>query len=431
MEGNQQLLQQLQDFKELNHDLQVINEVSRLISSTLDVEQIPRLLLQHTTKFFEAECGSLALVDRQRGGVVFQLAYNGRGSEVEGLRDFLMPFGEGVVGIVAQTGIPQVVNDTQQYPGWSSIVDRLTGFTTKKIMAVPLIAKGEILGVMELLNKKQGDFTERDVQLLGLVAASAASAIRNARQYTALKWANEAMRQAQAQRIAAERWAILGKAAANLAHRVNNTTALIPIAAQRIGELLQNIKLPSPVNNEIDDNLALIKRNSLYTVDLVSELLHRFRRDPIEAHNVNELVDQALAQVEIPPAIRVVRHLEPDLPTVDTSNLLIDVFVELITNAIRVMNGQGLLRIASFKSGSSNEVAVQVTDSGSGISPENLKEIFNIFYTTSPHGLGFGLWWVKTFLEQQGGEIGVESHPGEGATFTVTLPYSPSPLRSE
>lgn len=417
------------DAKELGRDLKLVNHVSRLISSTLDVEQIPRLLLRHTTEIFEAECGSLALVDRERAGVVFWVAYDGQGNELEGLKDFLMPLGEGVVGLVAKTGIPHIVNNVQQDPGWSPVADRLTGFTTQKIIAVPLVTEGEIIGVMELLNKKEGDFNDSDLQLLSLVASSAASAIQNARQYAALKRANETIRQAQAQRIAAERWAILGKAAANLAHRINNTTALVPIAAQQVGELLRDVALSAELKKEITDKLDRIKRNSLYTVDLASELLRRFRRNPIEAHNINELVKKALNQVELPENIRIVRHLDPDLPAVDTSDLLIDVFVELFTNAIRVMKDGGLLRIASFQSGN-DQVSIQITDSGPGILEDDINHIFDIFYTTSPNGLGFGLWWVKTFLEQQGGEITVDSCPGEGTTFTVTLLCNPPPLHS-
>jgi signal transduction histidine kinase len=87
-----------------------------------------------------------------------------------------------------------------------------------------------------------------------------------------------------------------------------------------------------------------------------------------------------------------------------------------------------LLRIASFSVG--ERVSVQVTDNGPGIPSEKLRDIFDIFYTTNPQGLGFGLWWVKTFLEQQRGDITVESQADQGTTFTVTIPRNPPSLRS-
>ena len=103
--------------------------------------------------------------------------------------------------------------------------------------------------------------------------------------------------------------------------------------------------------------------------------------------------------------------------------------IELITNALRVMAAKGgVLRVASFKAG--DMIAIQVTDSGPGIAAENLGRVFDMFFTTYPQGLGFGLWWVKTFLEQQHGEITVESRPNEGTTFTITLPGNSSRLPS-
>ena len=318
----------------------------------------------------------------------------------------------------------------QNHPGWSPLPDQMTGFTTRKLIAVPLIAEGEILGVVELLNKKEGDFVQNDVQLLSLVASSTASAIQNAHQYAALKRTNLALHEAQDRRIAAERWAVLGKAAANLAHRINNSTALVPIAAQHLADLLESVDLPPDTKEEVFRNLKRIERNSLYTVELAVVLLRRFRKNPTHAHDVNDLIRRALELVEIPEEIKVLCHLDPDLPTVDTSDLLVEVFVELITNAVGFLSPEGgLLRVASFTS-DGDTVSVQITDNGPGIPPENIDKIFNIFYTTNPRGLGFGLWWVKTFLEQQHATISVETCPNENTTFTISLPRNLSSLRS-
>ena len=100
---------------------------------------------------------------------------------------------------------------------------------------------------------------------------------------------------------------------------------------------------------------------------------------------------------------------------------MVDIFVELITNAITAIgNKSGLLRIGTFRL--SNNVLIQVTDNGPGIPQADLERLFEMFFTTDPQGLGFGLWWAKTFLEQQNGQISVESIPDEGTTFTITLP---------
>ena len=154
------------DTRQLSRDLQVVNEVSRLVSGTLDVDQIPRLLIEKTAEMVGAECGSLALINKERGGVVFQLAYDDKGQELKGLKDFLMPLGSGIVGVVAKTGKPIIANNVKKHPAWSSMPDQMTGFVTKKIVAVPLVAEGEVLGVVELLDQKEGDFEPTDVALL-------------------------------------------------------------------------------------------------------------------------------------------------------------------------------------------------------------------------------------------------------------------------
>lgn len=417
--------------QELNHRLELAGNVMQLVCSSLDPEQIPRLVIEQTAKIFGAASGSLALVDHTREGVIFQLAYDSEGRELKKLKNFLMPLGTGIVGVVAQTGTPRIVNDVRMEPAWSPLADRLTGFQTKNLMAAPLLSNGQVLGVIEILNKRDGDFEERDLQLLSIIAGSTAIAIQNAQQHAALKKALASLELVQGQRIASESWAILGKAAGNLAHRINNSTALIPAASQHLRELLANVPMQAELRQEVNANLDRIERNAFYTVELATVLLQRFRNRPAKEHNLNQLVERALTLVDRVPNIKVMLHLDPELPLVDTSDLIIDAFVELVTNAIRVMTpAGGLLRVATFKTGD-DEVSVQITDSGPGIALENLDRVFDMFYTTSPHGLGFGLWWVKTFIEQQHGQIAVESRSGEGTTFTVTLPRRLPPLHSD
>ncbi|MCB0208852.1 MAG: GAF domain-containing protein [Anaerolineae bacterium] len=412
------------DTQQYSRDLKRVNDISRLVSDTLDVAEIPRRLVQRTADILNAERGALALIDRQREGVVFQLACDAQGREVKGLTNFIMPLGEGIIGLVAKTGQPVIANDVQYHLAWSPLVDQMTGFTTRSLIAVPLITEGETIGVIEVVNKKEGDFEQADVDLLVLVASSAASAIRNARQYETVQRANEALREAQEKRIAAERWAVLGKAAANLAHRINNTTTLIPIAAQHTQELLEPVTMPPQLRADIEGNLDRIRRNALYTVELAMVLLRRFRTQPTEVYDVNALIRRAVDLIEVPSNIKLITHLDPNLSSANTSDLLIDVLIELITNAIKALTPQGgLLRIASFVAGH-QKVAIQITDNGPGIAAEAIDKIFDIFYTTSPAGLGFGLWWVKTFLEQQGSDITVESLPHEQTTFTIILPQN-------
>ncbi len=374
------------------------------------------------------EGGVAILLDEQRQELFFMgVAFEDKATEKR-VKEFRFGLDELLAGKVIKTGQPMLLNAISRDSEIHTRRDRRLGYETRNLLLVPLRSQDRVIGVLCAINKKEGDFEQRDVELLSLVASSTAIALKNAQQYTALKQANDALREAQAQRIAAERWMVLGKAAGNLAHRINNTTALVPVTTQHLAELLEQVEMSPELRREVNTKIDRIQRNTLYTVDLAMALLRRFRHTPAEAQDVNVLVKQALGSIEIPPNVKVVCELDPELPPVNASNLLIDVFVELITNAIRAVAEQdGVLRIASFSVG--ERVSVQVTDNGPGIPSDKHRDIFDIFYTTNPQGLGFGLWWVKTFLEQQRGDITVESQ-AKGTTFTVTIPRNPPSLRS-
>ena len=108
----------------------------------------------------------MALIDEERDGVVFQLAYDTEGREIKSMTGLMLPRNVGIVGVVAETGRPIIANDAQHHPAWSQMPDQITGFTTHKIIAVPLLARGKTIGVVELLNKIDGDFVENDARLL-------------------------------------------------------------------------------------------------------------------------------------------------------------------------------------------------------------------------------------------------------------------------
>ena len=402
--------------------MSLINKISRSILSSLHVEEIPHKLIQQTTETLGAECGSLALVDEATNELVFQLAYNGQGEEIKEMRQFRLPLGQGIIGAVALDGRPRIVADVKQSNEWYSKMDGITQFTTKEVMAAPLQTEGQIIGVVELLNKQVGPFTPDDQDLLMAVASAAAIAIQNARQYEALVKAHRDLSAAQRQRIATEQWSILGRAAAGLAHRIHNTTAIVPASAQDLRELLTQVKMPAQIRQEVEGNLSRIERNTIHTLDLADELLRRFHHQPEATDDVNAMVLRAIAQTELPDNITLEQSLASALPPVQSSTLLADAIAELIDNAVKAMPNGGHLTLSTYTT--SEMITIKVSDTGHGIPPERQQKIFTLFYGQNGGGLGFGLWWIKTFMQQHLGSISVESEPGQGATFTISLPIS-------
>ena len=136
---------------------------------------------------------------------------------------------------------------------------------------------------------------------------------------------------------------------------------------------------------------------------------------------MNVLLEELISVANVPEDIALKTKYADGLPRVIISRLLADVFVELITNAVKAMPDGGELEVGS-KLGKEGWVEVWFSDTGHGIPPESQGKIFDLFFTTSADSLGFGLWWVKTFLLQQGATIDLESEIGKGTTFTVKLP---------
>ncbi len=162
--------------------LVTLNEVSRSITSTLDLSAVLRLIMEKVVEILDVEAGSLLLMDKDAEELVFQIAL---GPVETKLKDARMPLGSGIAGTVAQTGEPLIVNDVHLDPRWYTDLDLLTDFATQSILCVPLISHDKVIGVVEAVNKKDGSpFDEEDLNLLTSFAAQAAIAIENARLYT-------------------------------------------------------------------------------------------------------------------------------------------------------------------------------------------------------------------------------------------------------
>ncbi|MDH4138360.1 MAG: GAF domain-containing protein, partial [Anaerolineae bacterium] len=159
-------------------ELIFLNRVGRTVTSSLDLEQILTTVLEETARVLRTEAGSILLLDEESSELVFEAAVGPRlPEEMKGLRS---PLGQGIAGWVAREGqrllVPDVKEDPRFYPG----IDEATGFVTKSVLAVPLKVKGKVIGVIEAVNKTEGNFTQANVALLSSMAQWAAIAIENA-----------------------------------------------------------------------------------------------------------------------------------------------------------------------------------------------------------------------------------------------------------
>lgn len=193
------------------------------------------------------------------------------------------------------------------------------------------------------------------------------------------------------------------------------------------------------LNERLHEFVRRARSSSEHLTDLVDDLLlisradaGQFRLNIGEAH-LNSIVKGALEEVELLAAdakVNLVVHLAPDLPSFPgDEGRLKQVVRNLLTNAIKFTPEGGQVTISGEARRSHIELAIR--DTGRGISPEHLQRIFERFYQVargqgSRGGQGLGLAIVKTIVERHQGSISVESTPGEGSTFTVTIPINPT-----
>lgn len=222
-----------------------------------------------------------------------------------------------------------------------------------------------------------------------------------------------------------EKLVTLGAIAAGIAHELNNPIGIICSRIELMLADAESRKLPA----EVEEDLHVLHRNALRVSKTAQGLLTLARHHPKQRRPVdlNAEVEEALLLVGkqmTKDGVRVTTDLDRTLPEIiGDSVALQEVLLNLIMNAREAISGGGTLRIQTARvPDRSDWVRLTVADSGCGIAPEAMAKLFDPFYTNKPNGTGLGLWISKRIVRDHRGTIDVQSEPGKGTTFTVSLP---------
>ncbi|MGE5109301.1 MAG: sensor histidine kinase [Acidobacteriaceae bacterium] len=237
------------------------------------------------------------------------------------------------------------------------------------------------------------------------------------------------LRRAHEQMLQAERMVAIGKLAAVVAHEINNPLAGILTYAKLIRRWFEKGIDTDAKKKEVTESLDLIAGESRRCGDLVKNLLTFSRTSPIslEKADINSIVERCVKLIEHKSelaAIQLQSELAPDLPTVYCDAAQVEqVLLALCMNAIDAMPHGGNLWLKSARL-SEAEIQLTVRDDGTGIPESVLRNLFEPFLTTKEvgKGVGLGLAISKGIVDRHGGKIEVESQPGHGTTFRITLP---------
>ena len=161
--------------------LSLLSQLGQILNSTLEHEEVRRRAIEAATRLMRAEVGSLLLVDGETQQLRFEVAL---GNKEMTLKTITLKMGEGIAGWVAQNGKALIVNNPKKDPRFFKDVDGRTEFKTRNLIAVPIKVKEKVMGVLEAINKQDGDeFSKEDLSLFTSLANQVAIALDNARLY--------------------------------------------------------------------------------------------------------------------------------------------------------------------------------------------------------------------------------------------------------
>jgi signal transduction histidine kinase len=229
------------------------------------------------------------------------------------------------------------------------------------------------------------------------------------------------MRVYQEQQIEAERLAAMADVAGNMVHRINNAAGAIRPLTQQVEMKLDRGELDE---GYLREKLRRIRASANRTLEVARQIERPFQSVPFQPTDVNASIAAAWADLTAPVGISVDIEYGEDLPPVLATCQLDEVFCNLMQNALDAMGDAGGFLSVRSRRRDERTIVVTVKDTGPGIPLHIREKIFRLGTTTKPGGMGYGLWWSRTFLRRLGGDIAVESEEGRGCVFTVTLPTS-------
>ncbi len=418
-----------------NRQISAVHEISRELSATLDLDERLKHILAISMDAVDAVAGTIYLYRHADDKLVFRHVVGEKSRELTGLA---ISATEGVSGSVFQSGEALITNKPQETSGHRADVGESVGFHTSSIVTIPLkYQAGRPVGVMQVLNKRNGEFDDNDLEVLEIIASIAATAIQNA----------ELARDAQLSAVA--------HAVGDLSHDIKNKVTPISLSVDTLWPLADEMysdldrisaELPIDKAGQVTDatgflrefypeSFQIIKDQVQEVQDftkLIADALKGIITEPaLDPNELVPLIERQLDSLE-PIArkadIQLVRELNR-VPTFRFDRFLIERAVyNLVNNAIpeTPRGGTITIRTDAVSGGQWPEgrcVVVEVRDTGRGMPPHVMERILKgDAKSTKPGGTGLGTRIVYNAVAAHHGIFDGDSREGSGTTFRIKLP---------
>ncbi|MGH7767554.1 MAG: ATP-binding protein [Candidatus Binatia bacterium] len=402
------------------HRIRALHEIDLAISSTLDLRTVSTVLLEKVDIFFSYPTAATIRLVNKVTGALQPLACRNINESV-----WKTEPGRGLTNMVAETRASLAVEDIQTDPRTE---DRefFRRYNLVSYLGVPLIAKREMLGVLSIYTHEKRQFTTKEIEFLRTLGGQAAIAINNSQLHEETK--NRAVELGKVNKVKDEFLSVMS-------HELRTP---LTVVMGYIGVIKDGMM--GEVNSRQREALEKVMRRAhdqLYMIDSIlfaTSLQAQAAKAERAEISLRPILDDLRSTYEV--LLEKKLDLEWDyaseLPIIRTDGVkLKHVLDNLINNAIKFTE-RGSVTVSARHLADIKVVQFKVTDTGIGISTELLPIIFEMFRqadgseTRLHGGVGLGLYIVKKFTELLGGWVEVESEPGKGSAFTVTIPYERS-----
>lgn len=401
-----------------NKDLFILHTAGLDLMESLDLETLLVKIAARAEDLVRADTTSVAFVNTSDRMLKYMGVF---GNKAKALRETELPLeAGGIYNWLACYGTPLLIPDAQNDFRLDSDVMKAQGI--KCIMTVPLWSSNTMTGLLTAVNKKGGPcFDKQDLRLFTVFSNLAGAALQNASLYTDLIGKMHELRSAQEQLVHSTKMAAIGELAANVAHEVNNPlTSVLGYTTH----LLKTSDLSDPSKRI----LGMMEQETLRVRKIIRNLLDFSRQKTswMQPTDLTVPLRETVAFVKgaaesSSVSIQEEYNGSPVIVNID-GNEMKQVFINIINNALHAMPDGGKLFIRVNANG--DDVSISFEDTGVGIAQENIKKIFEPFFSTKESGAGTGLGLSISYriVQNHGGRITVESEVGKGTSFKVLLP---------
>jgi PAS domain S-box-containing protein len=396
---------------------ETLHEIAESLASTVPLERTLDLIIVRLEQMLHCDWVAIMLVQADFLHVVVARGFPEQSRILEAVYQYpTIPL---FYEAMAQ-GEPIAIYDVNTDPRWTA----LPGFEAPVggWIGIPIVIRDVVVGLLTAGNTEPRRFTERDMKTVMAFSRHAALAFESTQVYSELESSLSNVRDLKAHMVRTAQLHVAGEIATGVAHQVNNPLTTI-IAESHL--LLKQL----PPSSTYYESAESIREAAYRAGTVVQRLLDfaRVRPYSLQPLDINYSIEHAItlvrAQIE-PHIARVMLNLASELPLVEASEEhLEDVWINLLLNARDAISKPGAGTI-TITTGVSRDGMVEVTiqDNGIGIPTDQLERVFAPFHTTKEHGTGLGLPICREVIARHGGTIHVESKPGQGARFIISLP---------